>query len=94
MTGYSCPDCEADLVSVIRALDLEEGETAFLVDDGRRIIISKISCSNGCSGEQAPPRPGICNYPGCDLPATRKRGRSPLPVRCAEHSKLKVEAGK
>lgn len=56
MSVYSCPDCkDGELVATIRELELEDGETAQVLEDGR-VVATKVGCNNGCSSENAPPR--------------------------------------
>lgn len=47
---YSCPDCGKALTGSVRELELEEGESAQTLEDGRVVITTAI-CSNGCNDE-------------------------------------------
>jgi hypothetical protein len=71
MSGYSCSDCrEGELVVKTREVELEEGETASVLDSGV-IVASKIECSNEecishATAEAEDPDAGEeCGHNGC-----------------------------
>jgi hypothetical protein len=52
---YSCPDCGEALTGAVREIELEEGESAQVLDD-KRVVITTAICSNGCSAEAEKPK--------------------------------------
>lgn len=49
--SFTCPDCDSDLESTVREIELEEGETAQILDSGT-LVVTKVACSNGCSDKK------------------------------------------
>lgn len=46
--SFTCPDCESDLESTVREIELEEGEVATITEGGA-LLATRVVCSNGCS---------------------------------------------
>jgi hypothetical protein len=88
--SYSCSDCEDGVLEAkIRELELEDGETVTVLEDGRAIA-SKVACSNEecrshAAEEDGEKERGTCGVRGCIKEAGHEgRHKSPPKEEGAE----------
>jgi hypothetical protein len=68
MSLYTCPDCKDGVLEAkVRELELEDGETAQLVNG--HVFITTVGCNNGCeSADDDAPSPEECGVNECARP--------------------------